>query len=158
MKLWWKLMNTNSIYNSMTKLFCSEEAKEELGRKCGISVSQVNMCIFHILASSILSSPLSPCPPLAMHNAHSFHATLAPHASQSDGSKTSALQWPLALCTNALCFFSVWHLAPIHQMQQVLHLGGKTFKNANYHTTILGEQLVWKQEDPVQEEHRESSG
>ena len=43
-------------------------------------------------------------------------------------------------------------------MQQVLHLGGKTFKNANYHTTILGEQLVWKQEDPVQEEHCESSG
>ena len=42
----------------------------------------------------------------------------------------------------------------------MFYILGGNLKNtySDHHTTILGEQLVWEQEDPVQEEHREGSG
>ena len=63
-----------------------------------------------------------------------------------------------ALCTNAHCFFYLTS-RPFIKCNMFYILGGN-LKNtySDHHTTILGEQLVWEQEDPVQEEHREGSG
>ena len=96
------------------------------------------------LTMHIVSMPLRPCLHLSLTGQKLLPSTLH-----------MCSYCTVHKCTSLFLF----DILLIHQMQHVLHFGGN-LKNtySDHHTTILGEQLVWEQEDPVQEEHREGSG